>query len=86
MIVRDPLSETFRANVLRIAERRHLNLYRLGRLVFPDQPSQARYQLVGRPGNSFTLTTVYRYATALGVSVTELLTDERTHHMDTRAG
>lgn len=84
--MRDPLSETFRANVLRIAERRRLNLHRLGLLVFPDQPSQARYQLVGRTGNTFTLTTVHRYATALEVPVAELLMDDESRYLDTRTG
>lgn len=71
----DPLSDAFRANVLRIAEQRCLSLYRLGKIVTPNDPRQARYQLVGRPHHGFTLATVHRYAVALGVPATALIDD-----------
>lgn len=81
----DPLSNLFRANVLRIAAQRRLNLHRLGKLVTPNDPSQARYQLVGRTDHGVTLATVHRYAAALGVPATALI-DDTTHRIDMRAG
>jgi hypothetical protein len=72
----DPLSDVFRANVLRIRDARGLNDFQLGKIVTPHHPAQARTQLVERAGRySVTLATVGQYADRLGVPVVDLLRD-----------
>ena len=68
----DVLSDVFRANVEAIRERRGLNLYQFGKIVTPNDPTQARTQITR--GLGFTLSTVERWAERLGVDPLELLT------------
>lgn len=73
----DPLSDTFRANVEAVRLQRGLGYYQFGCIVTPDQPSQARTQLVR--GSGFTLATVSKWAERLGVDVHTLLTPDGVH-------
>ena len=68
----DALSDVFRANVEAIREQRGLNRYQLGKIVTPNDPTQARTQLLR--GSGYTLTTVEQWADRLGVDPLELLT------------
>lgn len=72
------LSTTFRRNVRHEMDRRRMSPFELGKMLGKD-PTIVRVQIIQRDGSGtgVTLSTVERYAQALGVSPLALLDNER---------
>lgn len=69
----DPLSDTVRENVLKWVEHHNTSMWVTGKLVYPNNPGQLRYIIVGRTDVSITVATLGHIARGLGVNARDLI-------------